>query len=187
MRTLPEALKIILLSMAATTIYGVLHDQVTAHLCVEYFTVAHPMIIPTRSPFLLAIFWGVLATWWVGFFLGAALAVAAQVGPAPKLRAADLTLPILAVMILSGVAALLAGAVGATLMAHGLVSLDGWLAEAIPADRHAVFFADASAHMTSYAAGGLGGLAVIALTIRRRVRAPVQAGREAAAQDSRPG
>ena len=169
MHAMPEALKIVLLSLSAAIVYGVLHDQVTAHLCVEYFTVAHPMIIPTTSPFLLAMFWGVFATWWVGLSLGVGLAVAARVGPAPRLGVAELAWPILMSMLLTGAAALLAGAGGAALMARGSVSLSGWLAETIPADRHVAFIADAMAHRMSYAAGGLGGLALICFTVWKRL------------------
>jgi hypothetical protein len=165
---MPEALKIVLFSMAAAIVYGILHDQVTAHLCVEYFTVAHPMIIPTRSPFLLALFWGVFATWWVGLFLGAALALAARLGPAPKIGLAALKRPIVILMILSGIAAFLAGAAGMVLVDHGLVAPSGWWPSAVPAERHAAFVADALAHLVSYAAGGLGGIVLIALTLWRR-------------------
>jgi hypothetical protein len=186
MRDWPEALKIVLFSVAAAGIYGILHDQVTAHLCVEYFTVAHPMIIPTHSPFLLAMFWGIFATWWVGLSLGAGLALAARLGPAPRVSASELALPVLMLMILCGIAALLAGMVGARLMTHGLVTLNGWYADVIPAERHVAFFADASAHLTSYAAGGIGGLVLISLTIWKRLRAAARLRREGVPQDSRP-
>jgi len=38
-----EFLKIWLLCIVAAVIYGILHDQATARVCVEYFSVAHPM------------------------------------------------------------------------------------------------------------------------------------------------
>jgi hypothetical protein len=63
----------------------ILHDQITARVCVEYFTVFHPPVFNTQSPTLLACGWGVIATWWVGLFLGLFLAVAARIGPRPKL------------------------------------------------------------------------------------------------------
>jgi hypothetical protein len=114
-------------------------------------------------------FWGVFATWWVGLSLGIGLAMAARLGPAPRVSAGELARPILILMLLSGTAALLAGIAGAALMSRGSVSLSGWLAETIPADRHIAFFADAMAHRTSYAAGGLGGLALIGLTVWKRL------------------
>ena len=79
-----EALKIVLFATLAAVCYGILHDQVTAHLCVEYFTIAHPPVFPTESPFWLAIGWGIIATWWVGLPLGVLLAVAARFGAKPE-------------------------------------------------------------------------------------------------------
>ena len=62
-----EFAKIVLLSVLAAVGYGIAHDSVTAHVCVEYFSVAHPPIFGgTHSPILLALGWGVIATWWVG-------------------------------------------------------------------------------------------------------------------------
>jgi len=65
-----EHFKIILLCLAAALVYRILHDQITARVCVEYFTVFHPPIFATHSPTLLALGWGVIATWWVGLLLG---------------------------------------------------------------------------------------------------------------------
>lgn len=57
-----EAVKIVSFAVLVAILYGVLHDQITAHLAVEYFTVAHAPVFPTTSPFLLALGWGVIAT-----------------------------------------------------------------------------------------------------------------------------
>jgi hypothetical protein len=54
-----EHLKIILACVAAAIIYGILHDQITARVCVEYFTIFHPPVFATQSPTLLAFGWGV--------------------------------------------------------------------------------------------------------------------------------
>src|SRR5881275_3656828 len=79
-----ESAKILILSVAAAIAYGIVHDQVTAHLCVEYFTIGHPPVFGTTSPVLLAVGWGIIATWWVGLLLGVVLAVAAQAGSRPR-------------------------------------------------------------------------------------------------------
>jgi hypothetical protein len=34
----------------AAVLYGVLHDQITARVCLEYFTVFHPPVFATQSP-----------------------------------------------------------------------------------------------------------------------------------------
>jgi hypothetical protein len=61
--------KIILLSTVAAIAYGVIHDQITARLCVEYFAIAHPPLFHTTSPTVLGICWGIAATFAVGAFL----------------------------------------------------------------------------------------------------------------------
>src|ERR1700751_2095995 len=107
-----EFLKIWLLCIVAAVAYGILHDQITARVCVEYFSVAHPMILPLSSPTLLGLEWGVLATWWVGRGLGLLLAASARVGPLPSLSARDISHPIRRLLLSMACSALLAGVAG---------------------------------------------------------------------------
>ena len=76
MRT--QKAKVILLSVAAATAYGVVHDEITARLCVEYFSLAHPPLFPFSSPTMLGLCWGVAASFGVGLVLGYLLAQASQ-------------------------------------------------------------------------------------------------------------
>ena len=94
-----ESLKIILLCILAAVVYGILHDQVTARVCVEYFTIGHPPIFHTDSPTLLAFGWGVIATWWMGLILSIPAVLASRSGTRPKLKAADLVRPIACLLI----------------------------------------------------------------------------------------
>lgn len=165
-----ETLKIIGFATLAAILYGILHDQVTAHLCVEYFTIGHPPIFPTESPFLLALGWGVIATWWVGLPLGIGLAIAARTGRAPKLALAELRRPVLLLMLGCGALALLAGITGAIGAAMDWVWLVGWLADAVPPEKHVAFLADLWAHSASYAGGLIGGLGLMVVTWLRRRR-----------------
>src|SRR5262252_1985520 len=93
-----EALKIAVTCVLAAVLYGIIHDQFTARICVEYFTIFHPPIFPTQSPTLLGIGWGILATWWVGVFFAVPMILAARAGSRPALRAADL-LPSIACLL----------------------------------------------------------------------------------------
>lgn len=163
-----ESLKIALFSVAAAVIYGILHDQVTAHLCVEYFTIAHPPVFGTESPFLLALGWGVIATWWVGLMLGLALAAAARGGRAPRIALAELRRPIVVLMLVSAAGALASGIVGAVLAATGMIYVIEPYASLIAPERHVAFLADGWAHAASYAVGLVGGLVLIVRTMRRR-------------------
>jgi hypothetical protein len=164
-----ESLKIVLLSIAAAVGYGIVHDQITARICAEYFTIGHPPIFGTDDPTLLGIGWGVLATWWVGLLLGVPLAIAARAGRLPKRCAVSLVRPIAILMLVSGVGAALAGVVGWILAGRGVVRLVGRLAEDVPADKHVAFLIDGFAHTVSYAVGFVGGLIMIALVWRSRL------------------
>jgi len=143
---LMESLKIILLSIAAAIAYGILHDQVTARICVEYFTIGHAPIFGTENPTLLGIGWGILATWWVGLFLGVPLAVVARAGRRPKRDAAWLVRPIVALMAVSACGAVVAGFIGWVLASRDMVRLVGPMAGAVPAGRHVAFLIDGFAH-----------------------------------------
>src|SRR5215468_2192723 len=103
---------IILLSVFSAIVYGIVHDQITARICVEYFTVGHPPIFNTKSPTLLGFGWGIVATWWVGVMLGFPLACAARLGSSRPLSANELVKPIAMLLGVMGVGAFLAGLIG---------------------------------------------------------------------------
>jgi len=165
-----EAIRIALLALVAAIAYGVAHDQVTARICVEYFTIGHPPIFPTASPTLLALGWGVIATWWVGLPLGCLLALAARVGQRPKLAAAALRRPLAILLATMGSAAFLAGLVGGLLASRGTVWLAAPFDQIVPPDRHTPFLIDLWAHSASYFTGILGGFALVIWTWRARGR-----------------
>ena len=140
--------------------YGIAHDQVTARVCLEYFTVGHPPIFNTTSPTLLALGWGVVATWWVGLPLGLTLATAARVGRRPKFGVRSLVRPVGILLVIMGASALTFGLVGAALAARGSISLWEPLASRVPRSAHVRFLADLWAHNASYFVGFFGGLGV---------------------------
>jgi len=152
-----ETLKIIAVSVFAAVVYGIAHDQVTARVCVEYFTIGHPPIFATDSPTLLALGWGVLATWWVGLLLGLLLAFAALRGPRPRKSARELVAPISKLLACMAAAAFVAGWIGFFAAQSGLVVLLEPMASRVPQERHVAFIADLWAHSASYLAGFLGG------------------------------
>jgi hypothetical protein len=165
---------IVLLCMVAAIAYGIVHDQVTARVCVEYFTIGHPPVFATEDPTLLAIGWGILATWWVGLILGIPLAIAARAGGRPKRSAASLVPPLACLLLVMAIGATLAGVLGWWLADRGTVVLVGPISERLPADRHAPFIADLWAHTVSYLLGFAGGLVVIVSVWRSRRRAGVR-------------
>lgn len=163
-----ETLRIVVTCLLAAVLYGVVHDQVTARVCIEYFTIGHPPLIPTESPTLLGLAWGVVATWWVGLPLGLMLAASARLGTRRKLTARQLWPAIARLLISMAGIATVAGICGYVLARSGLVSLTGSLAERVPLMAHERFLGDAWAHTASYASGLVGGIVVTVTTFRTR-------------------
>lgn len=170
-----EHLRIILLCVFAAVLFGILHDQITARICLEYFTVFHPPVFETQSPTLLALGWGVIATWWLGLILGWVLALAARAGSRPKLSAASLIRPVGSLLIVMAGCATVAGISGVILAARGLVGDPRWLTPRLTTCSYPRFMADWFAHSASYASGFLGGIALCVLQYRRRGHSTVGA------------
>lgn len=170
-----ESIRILFLSVAASILYGILHDQVTARVCVEYFTIGHPPIFHTESPTLLAFGWGILATWWVGVMLGIPLALCARAGDRPALTAKELVRPIAILLGCMATLALAAGIGGYLAARSGLFALPPEALQRLPAEKHAAFIADFAAHLASYASGFAGGIVLCAVSVVRRRRRAIDA------------
>ncbi|MGB6874964.1 MAG: hypothetical protein WBD87_02920 [Candidatus Acidiferrales bacterium] len=159
-----ESLKIILLAMAAAILYGVVHDQITIRVCPEYFTVAHPHIFRTSSLTLIALGWGVVATWWGGLAAGVAFALAARAGSSQKFTWRRFVRPALVLLLVMGASATLAGFIGHWMASTGQISsVQAW-GLMLPANKQAAFMADVFAHVFSYLVGGIGSV-IIALAV----------------------
>ncbi len=161
-----EAIKIIAACVAAGAVYGILHDQVTARVCLEYFTVFHPDVFHTQSPTLLAIGLGILATWWVSLPLGILLALAARAGSRTKLTSAQIVPILLKLIAVMAVSALTAGIMGYFLQGLGME----YYATAIPKEIQHPFYADLWAHEASYLIGLIGGIVLCIVVWRKRER-----------------
>ncbi|HET9408019.1 MAG TPA: hypothetical protein VFO39_12340 [Candidatus Sulfotelmatobacter sp.] len=159
-----ESLRIVATCVLAAVAYGIVHDQITARICVEYFTVFHPPILRgTHSPTLLAFGWGVIATWWVGALLGIPLAIAARAGSRPKLSVHDLFPMIGRLLIVMGGCALVAGVAGFI-----IGGAPQFMVEFLPPDSRQRFVADWWAHMASYGSGFIGGVVLWVVAYRKR-------------------
>lgn len=162
---------IVLLSISASVLYGILHDQVTARICVEYFTIGHVRIIESEDPTILGLLWGFIATWWVGLILGVPLATLARFGSLPKRSATSLIRPLGILLCCNAVLAGIAGCVGYVAAMNGWVWLAGRLSEAVPRDKHVAFLVDLWAHSASYAGAAVGGVVLMIAVVRWRWRA----------------
>jgi hypothetical protein len=164
-----EALKIAAACVLAAVLYGVVHDQFTARICIEYFTIFHPPIFATQSPTLLGIGWGIIATWWVGAFFAIPMILAARAGTRPTLRASELLPPIAWLLAFMAVCAVLFGITGYVLARKGILATD-WLTFSDSPSMRYRFMADWWAHTASYAAAFIGGTVLCVMTHRRRLR-----------------
>jgi hypothetical protein len=167
-----EAIKIAVTCVVAAVLYGIVHDQITARICIEYFTVFHPPIFHTQSPTLLGIGWGIVATWWVGAFFCVPMILAARAGSPPALRASELLLSIASLLAFMAISAVLAGLTGYALARTGVLATDWLTFSSSPAIRYR-FMADWWAHTASYAAAFAGGVVLCVITYRRRLRPKV--------------
>lgn len=160
---------IVLLVVVAAVGYGITNDMITVRVSLEYFTVGHPPVFKTTSPTLLALGWGVLATWWVALPFGFLLAAVSQNGrkhpPLSTRIVARLIIRLLAVMAL---AALVSGAIGFVLANRDVLELPADVASAVRESQQDRFIAAWWAHGASYVVGVVGGLLIIALAWRMR-------------------
>jgi hypothetical protein len=163
-----QSLAIVLMCVMSAILYGIVHDQITARVCVEYFTIGHPPVFATDDPTWLGLGWGFIATWWVGAMLGVPLAVAARAGSRSKRDASSLARPLAFLLAIMAIGAFGAGTLGWLLAANGTIGLIGPLAHRVPADKHVAFVADMWAHSASYAIGFVGGIVVIITVWRSR-------------------
>jgi hypothetical protein len=161
---------IIILCIVAAVLYGIVHDQITARICVEYFTIGHPPVFGTDDPTLLGLGWGVIATWWVGLILGVPLALSSRAGSWPRISAAQLVRPLAIMLAVVAVLAVVAGIVGHVAATRKWVWLVEPMASRVPADRHVAFLTDLWAHLASYIGGFLGGIVLCVYALVRRAR-----------------
>jgi hypothetical protein len=163
-----ESIKIIIFSIFAAITYGIIHDQITAHICIEYFTIGHAKVIQSESPFILALVWGVIATWWVGVSLGVLLAFSSRAGKNPKLTYKDLTKPTLTLLLFMFCIAFMAGIIGFVTSKLGIFFLVRRLATRVPEAQHTAFLTVGWAHSASYLAGIVGGIMLCIKTLKKR-------------------
>jgi hypothetical protein len=161
-----QGFTIVVLCVLAAISYGIVHDQVTARICLEYFTIGHPPIFvePVTSPTVIGIAWGVIATWWVGLGMGIPLAIAARAGKRPQRDVGSLVRPIALLLGTTAVLAVVFAMIGHTAASRGWVVLLEPLASRVPFEKHDAFLADLWAHSASYFFGVVGAVILISRT-----------------------
>ena len=154
---------IILLCVAFTMFFGILHNQVSARVSEEYFTVGHRALIHSTSPTLMGIAWGIYSTWWVGLILGVLLVLAGRTGAENKRTAASFVRPLLMLFLFCGAASIAMGYAGYALSSRGTLPFLRGMSGAVESSRQPGYMAALWMHTASYTAAAMGGLI---LTVR---------------------
>lgn len=150
--------------------YGILHNQLTTRISLEYFTIGHHKIIDSIAPTNLGVAWGIYSNWWIGISLGIFLSLAARAGNWKKRTATSLVKPLCFVSLFSAIAAGIAGFLGYRLTGSGVLGLSAPLSDVVPASNHAPYIAALWMHTASYFAGTAGSLILVALVFTGRIR-----------------
>lgn len=163
-----NGLKIVLMSVLGFVVYGILHDQITARVCIEYFTIGHPPLIDSQDPTLIAFAWGFMATWWFGLLVGVVFAMCADGGQWQKMTWRDIVRPALLIFAPTPFVALVAGIMGFYASQAQWVDLLPTYYEFIPLGKQDAFIADLWAHTASYSMGALCSVILTSWTIWKR-------------------
>jgi hypothetical protein len=162
-----HVIQIILTSIVLAIVYGIIHDLITANVCVEYFTIGHPKLIESESPVRLALLWGFIATWWVGLILGILIVLVSRIGDRPRFELMDVIKPMLLLLGVMAIMAFVSGIFGFFAAKNELFYLTEPLASMIPEERHHLFLSAAWAHGASYLTGFVG-CGIVCFRIWRR-------------------
>lgn len=154
------------LAVAATVVYGIAHDGITARVCLEHLTGAPAPLEDATSAF--GRLWEAAGTLWIGLVLGLPLAGAARLGAGPRLGVSELVRPVGVLLGLTGSIAFAMGLAGYWLSVSGRIEVPAEVAARVLPGRHALWMGDWWAHNASYLGGVLGGGLLVAWTLRTR-------------------
>ncbi len=162
---------IILLCMAAAMLFGVVHNQFSARISTEYFTLGHRKLINSTSPTLMGIAWGIHPNWWVGMSLGVLFSAAGRAGKWPRRNARSFIKPLLFLFLASAIGSATAGILGYHLANAGVLDLYEPLYSEVPPEAHAAYISALWMHTASYTVASMGGLITALFVFTGRVRA----------------
>ena len=164
-----QIILIISLCLFVTLTYGIVHNQLTTRISLEYFTIGHHKIIDSTSPTLLGIAWGIYSNWWVGLSLGILLAVVGRAGHWKKRDAYSFIKPLCFISLVSIIGAGIAGFLGYMLTDNGVLGLSAPLSTAVPASNHASYIAALWMHTASYFVATAASLILALFVFTRRI------------------
>jgi hypothetical protein len=156
------------MGIASSIAYGIVHDQITIRICPDYLLVWHPKLLSTNNLTLVALAWGVVATWWMGAFLGLIVGLGATAGRPPFAAKPAIFKAYIWVMAATGLCAALAGIVTWRLGLLAPSFIEGPEISGLSLDDRHRFMIAWVVHNTSYNIGAAAALvAAIAVAIGR--------------------
>ena len=171
-----EFFKIMAMGLFGAISYGIIQDQITALVCIEYFNSDavpnHKALLDNpaiekffskinpnfkNSPTLIAFLWGTYVTWWMELPLGTTLAFCAIAGSWPKLKAKDLIKPTAITFSTIAGISLLSGILGYFFI-KPIGDLRQHLDLTLPQNKISAYMANACAHQAAYIMGTIKGV-----------------------------
>lgn len=166
-----EFLKIVALGTFAASAYGVIQDNVTVRISKDYFLNpdmhsyhaiwAKKMGLDNNSSnSLIALKFGVGASWWMGSILGTVIATAATLPLGkniPKLKAKEIIKPLLVLLSSTGIGAFISG-------------IKGYSKYKNSTKQRQLFMANGYAHNTAYLLSTVGSIALTGWIINQRIK-----------------
>ena len=163
-----EFAKLVLLCIAALCGYGAILGEISALICPEAFTLGRPPVFQNWPPAALGPIWCVLDLLLPATVAGLALAIAANVGHHPALKAAFFHRVLPGFAGVMALAALTAGALGFFVTRHGSYEILGPMRDALPIERHPLLAAVWWAALGSLSVSFVGAIILAMWTWRKR-------------------
>jgi hypothetical protein len=148
--------------------YAMLQDQVSARLCVEYFTIFHQPIPGITDPTLIGMGWGFLGSWYGGAIMGVSAGLTSSLGPKPPLPLSVIVRGMLGVMLTTGLVTALAGYATYVNMELFGITLDETVVGALPPENRKLVFVVANYHLVAYGISILGSIILCLVLARLR-------------------
>lgn len=97
------------ISITGAILFGIVHDLISIRISPAYYTIYHPELIASRNLNLIALSWGVVATWWIGLGAGVFLGLVATAGRLPINSPRDIRRAVTFIVASTAFSAIVAG------------------------------------------------------------------------------
>jgi hypothetical protein len=148
--------------------YAILQDQVSARLCVEYFTIFHQPIPGITDPTLIGIGWGFLGSWYGGAIMGVSAGLTCSLGPKAPLPLSVIFRGMLCVMLTTALVTALTGYATYCNMELFGITLDETVVSPLAPENRRMVFLVANYHLMAYGVSIVGSIILCLVLARLR-------------------